>query len=318
MITTSDLIQLRHTSDLTEGGIAHAMSRLPYSFDHAINYQRLRHVVANAAVQIAFCRHLSLQNIPFEVQPAPSFTDFERYDISLNNRRCELQSYLISRREQILEMQHTPEVLLNAPALVPSDTHAREGHRRDDLYLFAFLGGQVTSSQDDLKRVMDANQPHYLVYIMPSVWRRPQHWNPLGTLNLKSDSEEELLVEVHGQDGAREVTVKTISLPPKTKITVQHDFYSISALHVRRLPHARVGIHCETFKESCVIAPLEWGNLWVYARDIFLTGYMSHEEFSRTAKHLPIDSRTFQYDHTKVKNLFVPISNLRPMQDLFK
>lgn len=318
MITPSNLIHLPCTPDLIEGGIAHALRSLTYSFDQAGNYQRLRHVVANAAVEIAFRRYLSAQDIPFEVQPAPTFSEFERYDVYLDGRRCEIQSYLISRREQIQEMQRRPDVLLNAAALVPSDAHAREGHKRDDLYIFAFMAGAVTTSQDDLKRTVASGQPHYVAYVMPQEWRKPQHWNPLGSLTLKSDSEEELLVEIHGQDSAREVIRKTVSLPPKTKVTVQEAFYSINALHVRRLPDARIGIHCQAFKESHVIAPMEWGNLWMYGTDIILAGCMGYEEFGRTAKPLPINSRTFQYEHTKVKNLYVPVSSLKPLQDLFK
>jgi hypothetical protein len=153
---------------------------------------------------------------------------------------------------------------------------------------------------------------------MPPPWRKPQQWNPLGALTLKSESGEELLVEIHGQDSGREWIRKTISLPPRTRATVHEGFYSISALHVRRLPDARMGIHCEALRETPVISPTEWGNIWVYGMDIFLAGYLGHAEFGLAAKPLPVNARTFQYEHTKVKNLFVPVADLRPLQELFK
>jgi hypothetical protein len=320
MITPSNLIKLPYTADLTEGGIEYALRSLTYSFDRADSqpYEKLRRTVANTAVELAFRRHLSQHNIPFEVQAATPFTDSERYDVSLDGRRCDLKSYLISHREQMADLRRNPHILLKAPALVPADQHAREGHKLDDLYIFAFLAGLIAASQDDLKKVIASHQPHYLVHVMPEEWRKPQHWNPFGALSLKSDSEEELLVEINGQDSARDALRTTVSLPPKTKVTVDHSFYSITAIHVRKLPDARVGLRCEAVKEAEVISPLQWGNLWVYGLDIFLAGYLPYEEFGQLAKLLPIHSRTFQYEHTKVKNLSLPISNLKPLQNLFK
>jgi hypothetical protein len=315
MISSTNFIKLPYTPDLTEGGIAYALRSLSHSFNRTDNlsHERLRRTVANTAVEIAFRRYLSQQDIPFEVQAATPFTDSERYDVSLDGRRCDIKSYLISHREQMIEMRRTPEILLNAPALVPSDQHAREGHKRDDLYLFAFLAGLIAASQDDLKKAVASDQPHYLVYVMPQAWRKPLHWNPLSTLSVKSDSEEEMILEINGQDSGREWMRKTISLPPKTKVLVKDSFYSVTSLHIRRLPDARVGIHCDAVKEACVVTPLEWGNIWVYGMDIFLTGYISHENFSQRAKPVPPGSRVFQYTATKSKNLFVPVSNLNPL-----
>jgi hypothetical protein len=52
--------------------------------------------------------------------------------------------------------------------------------------------------------------------------------------------------------------------------------------------------------------------------DIFLAGYITREEFSRRASFLPAGSRIFQYNHTQVKNLAVPVSELRPLAELFE
>ncbi|MDP1714685.1 MAG: hypothetical protein Q8L41_08040 [Anaerolineales bacterium] len=318
MLTTSDLIRLPYTPDLTEGGIAYALRSLTYAFDRAGSspYAGLRRVVANVAVELAFRRYLSQQNIPFEVKAATPFTDHDRYDVTLGGRRCDLKSYLISHRAQIAEMRRNPAVLLNAPALVPSDQHAGDGHSYNDLYLFAFISGLIAASQADLKKAIETKQPHYLVSAMPEVWRKPLNWNPLGALTLKSDSEQELLIEINGQDEGRELKRCTVSLPPKTKVVVDESFYSLSSVHVHHVPDARVGIRCNAINEAHIISPLEWGNIWVYGMEIFLAGYISHEEFSQRANSLLPNSKVFQYEHTRVKNLTLPISNLKPMQNL--
>ncbi|HEX9331327.1 MAG TPA: hypothetical protein VF896_05530, partial [Anaerolineales bacterium] len=55
-----------------------------------------------------------------------------------------------------------------------------------------------------------------------------------------------------------------------------------------------------------------------YGMDILLAGYMTREEFSRRASFIQAGSRVFQYPQTYVKNLAVPVSDLKPLSDLFE
>lgn len=320
MLTASDLIRLPYTPDLTEGGVEYALRSLSYTYDRmgGSPYERLRRIVAGVAVELAFRRYLSQQNIPFDVKGATPFTDPDRYDVALGKHRCDVKSFHITHRKQITQIRKDPSILLDAPALVPSDQHARDGHSLNDLYIFAFLTGLIAASQSDLKLVIQKGQPHYLVHVMPNEWRKPVNWNPLGRLTLKSESDEELLVEVNGQDEGRDVKRKVVSLPPKTRVTVDESFHSISSLHVRRVPKARVGIHCEAIRETHVVPPPDWGNIWVYGMDIYLTGYISYEEFGQRAGTLLPNSKVFQYNHTRVKNLTLPVSNLKPLGKLLE
>ncbi|MBC7875710.1 MAG: hypothetical protein H7Y59_00950 [Anaerolineales bacterium] len=319
MLTSSDLIHLPYTPDLTEGGIAYALRSLPYSFDRIGSkpYDRIRRVVAEVAVELAFRRYLSQQNIPFDIKSGTPFTEPDKYNVSLGGHRCDIRSFLISHRNQISQMRNDPSVMLNAPALVPSDRHAMDGHSDNELYLFAFLSGLIAASQTDLKKAIETSQPHYLIHVMPTEWRKPSHWNPLGPLVLKSESEEKMLVEVCGQDEARGFLTRRVILPAKTRVTVKDPFYSISAVHIKNMPSARLGIHSSAFKEAHVISPLEWGNIWVYGMDITLAGFISRGEFRKRAKMIAPNSRVFQYSHTKTKNLAIPVSRLNPLDDLF-
>jgi hypothetical protein len=268
-------------------------------------------------VELAFRRYLSQQDIPFDVTAATPFTDPARHDVSLGGHRCDIKSFLISHRDQIAEIRRDPCVLLKASALVPSDQHASNGHSDNDLYLFAFLSGLIAASLSDLKKVAETNQQHYLIHVMPEKWRKPFNWNPLGALVLKSESDAEMLVEISGQDSGRGVLTRQVNLPPKTRVTVNDPFYSVTAIHIKNIPSARLGIHCPAQKETQIISPLNWGNIWVYGINIMLTGFISRGDFRQRAKLLPPNSRTFQYDHTKTKNLSVPVSELSPLPDLF-
>ena len=320
MISSSDLLHLPYTQDLTEGGIAYALRTLPYVYMRGGSspYDRLRRVVAGAAVELAFRRYLSEHEIPFEVKGALPFTDPDRYDVSLGGRRCEIKSFLISNREQISELRHAPHIILKAPALLASDRNAAEGYSNHDLYLFAFLSGLTAASQDDLQKVIAGNQPHDLIHIMPDSWLRPTAWNPLGTLVLKSDSNETQIVEIGGQVAGREMRSCRVELPPHTRTHIKDEFFSLSYLHTESVPNARIGIHSPIRAETYVIRPMEWGNIWVYGMDILLAGYLTREEFNRRASFIQAGARVFQYDKTRTKSLAVPVSDLKPLSELFE
>ena len=320
MITPADFLRIPYTPDLTEGGIAYAIRSLPYTYDRmgGSPFDRLRRIVAGVAVELAFRRHLSGQDIPYDVKGATPFTDPDRYDVSLGGHRCDIKSFLISHRRQISSMRTQPELLLKAPALVPLDQYAADGHRDDDLYLFAFLTGLTAASQEDLAKALEAGQPAYLVHTMPKAWTRPQVWQPLGPLSLKSEADETLTVEIGGQAQGREFMTRTYVLPPRMKVKVKDDFFSLSSVHVHTLPGARVGLHSPVMGEAYVIDPFGWGNIWVYGIEIFLTGYIPREEFRRKSSLIQPGSRVFQYRKTRTKNLAVPVADLKPLGSLFE
>jgi hypothetical protein len=322
MITSSDLLHLPYTRDLTEGGIAYALRSLPYIYNRPGGsvYDRLCRLVASASVELAFRHYLSEQKIPFDIKGALPFTEHERYDVMLGGHRCELKSFLISHRDQISQVRYNPQILLRAPALVASDQHAGQNHSGNDLYLFAFLFGLIADTSSDLQKVIGSGQPYHLVHVMPEVWSRPSQWNPLGGLVLKSEAEEQITLEIGGQDEARQMRSCALELPPRTRVQLDQELFSVAYLHAKSSPgpHGRIGIHSPVRKETYMIGPSDWGNIWVYGMDILLAGYLAREEFSRRATFIQAGSHVFQYNVTHVKNLAVPMSDLKPLAELFE
>jgi len=316
----SSLLRLPIPRDLIEGGIAYAVRSLPHTFDRKDGspYDRLRRIVAGVAVELAFRRHLSQLEIPYEVKGANPFSDPDRYDVFLGGHRCDVKSFLISHREQIQSLRSTPSLLLDAPALVPLDQYAAEDHRDDDIYLFAFVTGLLASAQRDLQKALAAGQPLHLINALPNDWRKPVHWNPLGALALKSDCNTPITVELNGQTEDREFVTETLILPPRERVEAKTKFFALAALHAQSPPDGRVAIHSPARRDTYVIHPLEWGNLWVYGMDIFLTGWISREEFRRKAEMIREGARVYQFEQTRVKNLAVPIRELRPLDELFE
>jgi hypothetical protein len=278
----------------------------------------LRRIVAGVAVELAFRRYLAEQDIPFDVLGATPFTDPDRYDVSLGGRRCDIKSFLITYRKQISEMKRNPQIVLNAPALVPSDQNAAEGHSANDIYLFAFLPGLIATKQEDLRKVIAGRQPHYLIHAMPGSWARPAGWASLGALAVKSESEAAQTLEIGGQDAGREMRSITVQVPPRTRVTIEEGLFSVAYVHSRAQPEARIGLHSPALQETHLISPMDWGNIWVYGLDILLAGYLTYEEFNRNASPVPPGSRVFQYDRTRAKNLAVAVSDLKPLSELFE
>jgi hypothetical protein len=320
LITPSDFLYLPYTRDLTEGGIAYAVRSLPYTYNRmgGSSHERLRRIVAGVSVELAFRRHLCEQEIPFDILGATPFTDPDHYDGSLGGRRCDVKSFLITHREQIAGMKRCPGIVLDAPALVPSDQNAAEGHSNSDLYLFAFLSGRVASAPADLEKIVRSSWPHYLIHTMPGAWNRPGEWNPLGTLALKSEAEETITVEIGGQDAGRAMRSLTVELPPRRRVLVEAGLFSLAYIHTRQPLHTRLGVYSPQLQETHIIHASEWGNIWVYGLEILLAGWMTRGEFNQRARFIREGARVFQYDRTRTKNLAVSVCDLKPFGELLE
>lgn len=319
MISTADFIHLSFRRDLTEGGIAYALRLLPdLSSRRDAVYDRLRRLVAEAAVELAFRRYLSEQEIPFDVKAALPFTDKHQYDVFLSGRRCSLQSFFIRHREQALQIKRNPQVLLKAPALIASDQNAAEGRSNRDIYIFAFLPGLVTTSEEDVRKVMQTNQPYYFMHALPDSWARPARWHPLGKLVLKSDSEETIHLELGGRDISHELRTLEIEIPPKSRVEIEPQFFSLVYVRNRTAPDTQLGIHSPGRSQTYIVKSSTWENIWIYGLEIVLVGYLTREEFNRRASFVREGARVFQYDRTRTKNLAVDVCDLRPIADLIE
>jgi hypothetical protein len=303
---------------LTEGGIAYAVHSLPYTYNRmgGSSHERLRRIVAGVAVELAFRRYLAEQEVPFDIMGATPFTDPDHYDVSLGGRRCDIKSFLITHREQISEMKRNPQVVLKAPALVPSDQNAAEGHSNQEIYLFVFLSGLVAAAPEDMEKTKHVDKASYWIHVMPDAWNRPERWNPLGLLALKSEAEEMLTVEIGGQDAGREMRSLEVQLPPARRVQIDDRFFSLAYVHVKSPPASRLGLHSPQLKETHIIDPSGWGNIWVYGLDILLAGWLDRGEFNRRASFIREGARVFQYNRTRTKNLAVSVYDLRPISEL--
>lgn len=319
MIEVDDLLHLPYTPDLTQGGIAYACRSLHYTYNRmgGSPYSRLRRIVGGIAVELAFRRALVAENVPHDVLGATHFTEPDRYDISLGGRRCDIKSYMITNREQILTYRDHPEQILNAHALVPTDQMLSDHLLDEDLYIFAFLTGVITPSWEEIEIALTADQPVYLLHPFPEVWARPKHWRPLGKLVMKTNFDHYAEIEIGGQGPGHDFEIKMVELAPHRRTPLPHDFYAVNYLYTPTILEGEIGIHSPVLKETHVLTPNEWGNIWVYGMKIVIAGYMTRGEFRRKAIRIPKGSAVGQYPRTQIENMGMPIRDLYPMPDLF-
>jgi hypothetical protein len=318
MLTPSDFISLPCTTDLVESGIACACRSLaqPGHRNGSSIFDRLRLTVVDVVVELAFRRHLVDTGVPFSIFEAAPFTDPDHFDVSLGGHRCTLKSSLVSRRLDISRLRRTPGLLLQAPALFPLEAFSGSEGKPDDIQIFAFLLGLITASHQEVDKAGASGQPLSLVHPLPPAWRRPSPWVPLENLVLKSECDQPLSLELHGQDADRNFITRTLELPSRLRTPVPHDFFSLLCLRLRQQPQARVGIHSPTRGEAHILQPYEWGNLWVYGMNILLTGWLTRENYRRKATILNPGSHTALVGGISEKNLFVPVEALNPLTPL--
>jgi hypothetical protein len=278
----------------------------------------MRSIVVDVAVGLAFRRHLTGQGIPFKVLGETPFIHPANYDLSLGGHRCELKAVLTTRRTQITRLRKDPALLLRASAILPLELFASEGRRPDDLHLFAFLLGLLADSHRDVDRAMSAGQPVWVFHPLSNNWRCPRQWLPLENLAFKSECESPITVEIGGQNAEREYVTDRLELPPGKRIPVEQGFYSLAYLHPGRRPEKRIALHSPARGEAKVVSPNEWDNLWIYGMDIFLVGWLSHEEYRRKAKVLNAGMHTLQVEQTGERNLQVTVEELNPLGPLFE
>ncbi|RME06036.1 MAG: hypothetical protein D6803_07570 [Anaerolineae bacterium] len=309
MITAEDFIHLQCTPEDVRAGIAYALRSLRHTYNrmHSRPIRRLQRIAAGLAVESAFQRYLQSQHIPFDLLGATHFTRPDRYDLALGGRRCDIKSFLLRDREQIRAVRREPASLLNAPALIPQDQFRRSPLRPEDVYIFAFLAALTAEEQTTWKKALDRGQPLYLV------WLFARGWPHASRLALKQGGTRPLRVTLSGE-GKQGFTQKSITLQPGRVHTLKLPFKTLHFIHPKRPPDGPLGVHNPQTKETRVIQPTAWRNIWVYGMEIYLTGVISRREFKSNARLILAGSKVFQYRHTSTHNLAVSIRSLHPLR----
>jgi hypothetical protein len=319
MISAADLLRLPFDDSLAWAGVEYAKKSLHYTYDR-MNLQpgaRLRKIVAGVAVELAFRRWLDASEVPYDLLGATAFTEKDKYDLRLGGRRCDLKSFLLSKRDDITALRRDPAWLLDAAALVPEDQLLAHSLDDGDIYVFGFLAGLEARQREDVEKAAQAGRRLELV-VTPEreAWLGREKWHSLGKLALKTDLAAPLEVEVGGQDADRGALVEHLTLPPRTRVETEHEYHSLLYLRVTRLPEGPVGVRSPVLQDTLLAAPTDWHNIWVYGMDVFITGWMTKGDFRSHARRLPAGSAVKQYHRTQTNNYALHCQHLHPVRAL--
>jgi hypothetical protein len=312
MISAEDFVHLPFSSDLSEAGIVHMCRSLPrLGGGTRISGHSLRRSIAATSAQLSLRRYLAAQGLAFGVGAPSTFAQHEAPNLKIGRRTWALKSFLISSESQIGALGENPALALLAPALVPSDRFAAEEMRGEDVFVFALVNATVATTRPEAP-----GTPQPWVYTLPSAWRRPRSWAPFGALTLKSEAKAALWLELGGELGSRDFHQTRVRLTSGERKIIDGSFHSLSYVRAAERPGGRIGIRSAARRETQLIAPIDWQNVWLEGREVCLLGWISRDEFSIRARPIRVGARVFQFAATKVKNLAVDISSLKPIQRL--
>jgi len=319
MISESDFITIPHTPDMTQVGIKYACQSLPTTDNIVGTYRfnRLRQIVAEKAVELAFVRHLNTLKIPHDRLEAAPFTDPDHYDITIGGRRCVIKSFMLTQKKRIQAVRKEPHRLLQDQALVPLDQISKELLFDDDIYIFEFITALITPDHRALINAISAEQPIYMIHILPQKWARPEQWGSLGKLAFKSNMDNAFRLEIGALDENHHFQIKNLILNPQTRTVVKGKYSALNYFCTPHMPDETIGVHSSSLNETYLIEPIAWSNIWVYGMEIIFGGYITRGEFRKKATRLPKGSRRNHYSHTRTENLTLPIEELHSLDDLF-
>jgi hypothetical protein len=271
----------------------------------------MRRSIAATSAQLALRRYLALQGLPFGVSAPSTFAQHEAPNLKIGRRTWALKSFLISSQSQVEALAENPAFALQAPALVPSDRFAAEELRGDDVFVFALVNATFANPRPDAP----GSRQHW-VYPLAPAWRRPRSWAPITPLILKSEAKAALWLELGGEIGSGDFHQVKVRLATGERKVIDGSFHSLSYVCAPERPAGRLGIRSVARRETQLITHKDWQNVWLEGREICLLGWITRDEFSIRARAIRAGARVFQFAATKVKNLAVDVSSLKPMQRL--
>jgi len=314
MISAEDFVHLPYPADLSEAGILHMCRHLPRLGGGAhLTGRSMHRIIAATSAQLALRRYVGLQGLDYGASAQSIFAPHEAPNARIGRRTWALKSFLISSRWQIEALAEEPALALQAPALVPSDRFVSEELRGDDVLLFSLVNAAVASVGADAP-----GSRHHWIYTLPVAWRRPRVWAPLGPLIVKSEAKGPIWLELGGEDGSGDFGVTRVRLAAGERRMVDPSFHLLSYVHASERPIGRIGLRSVARRETQLITPMDWQDVWLEGKEICLLGWITREEFAMRARPVRAGARVFQFAATKVKNLAVEVSSLKPIRRLLE
>jgi hypothetical protein len=320
MVSESDFVTIPFNHDMTLAGIKFTCQSFtskrenlgkPYT-------KMLWGMIAKNVVKLGFKRYLDKTTVPYEMLRPTPFTDPDYYDIFIGGRRCDIHVIMITDKRQIRLIQAEPHLLLKAEALNPIDLLSGDEFFDEDILIFTVVTALVTPNRDTIEKANAAGQPLYMFNMLPSNWVNPVKWNSLGTILVESNQENTIQLEFGGINIHRQFQFESLSLKPYTQMDLKQNFYTLSYVYTPNLPDDTIRVNSSFLKETYLVEPYSWNNLWIYGMDIIIGGFVTRMEYQKNARYISKINRNINSVCDSKEIFTLPIQSLNPINDLFK
>ncbi len=275
----------------------------------------MRDLVASTAAGLALRRYLFSEAVPHTIQGAIPYTDPGSYAVVLGGRRLILKASLVFKRKAIHNLRSQPEKILSSQAQLDVTDLETDPLLDEDLLIFALVPALITRQAKELESALAAGQPACLIHTLPANWANPLPGSPLGEIAIKSNSRQDVRVEIGGRDLDGNFQEEAFVLPPRARTLLQRPFQSLAYLRLSQPATSEIGLSSKSLKEPCIVQPGQWGNMWIYGMEIILAGYLTRAEFRRTAALQVNEDFDRPVSSGKIKSL--SFGELRPLAGLF-
>ena len=320
MVSKSDFVTIPFNPDMTLAGIKYTCRSLTNERDQFRNshINKLRETIAKNVVKLGFKRYLDQTNTPYEMMRSTPFSDPEHYDIVIGGRRCEINVILITDKRQIRSIRAEPHLLLQTQTLIPIDKLSGGELFAKDVLIFIFLTALITPNRRTIEKANAAGQPLYMFNMFPRNWAIPVRWDSLGTILVESNMENTIQLEFGGFNIDRQFQSERFILNPRDKVDLKHNFYTLSYIHTPNLPDDAIRVYSTFLKETYLVSPHTWTNLWIYGMDIIIGGYVTRVEYQKNARRISKNSRKIPSSCASKEIFTLPIHKLHSIMYLFE
>ena len=319
-LTAADVVSLEYSGQYSLAGVQQACESLLHGQAQAaaVEPAQLRSAVAAVAFEMALRRWLDDAQVSYQLPAHTLPAAGALRQLGLGGRRCELRPGILTNASGVQSVQADAGWLLGTSALVAPAELAAQRLAEEDIFIFGSVTGSVAHNLRETQRVAAQAQALRLLYIPPRPWQGAGSWRSLGQLVLKSAAKQPLQVELGGLDRAHQELRCTLLLQPMQRTLVPEDFYCLRYLCVPALPDGVLGVHSPALRQTPVITPRQWQNIWFYGLQVHLCGWLNKRDFRSRSVRLAAGTRLRQYVRTEEVQLAIEMGQLRPLARLLE
>lgn len=316
MIRKDDIFLVEGTDQMVLEAVHYAEKSLHYTFNRmgkSNPYDRVRNIVKGLIMEAAFKRLLDHHNVQYNLLGNTHWTKKDRYDVGIDGHRYDIKGFFVGEPSKVNAIKNDKGWLLDCSALVPSDQLNAKSLKEGDFYIFPFMVGDIDRNQGP--DLFDSIKHKYRIHAFwDYAWFKNERWESMGKMTIQSQMEDIIRLRIGGQDVNKDSIEEEYVIHPGETIQTKNEFFTVLFLQTTDTLSGELIIHCLEKNKTEEVDLADWGNIWVYDSQVYITGLMSKGEFKRRSREIPRFYKDCkQYSETRTVNNMLMIADLDPI-----